>query len=134
MVIAGGTPGASFEAELTPEAVDAVDLRSERIAQEVLRELVSVMPDDMADLRDAWTGAATEFLAQEAPSVDVPASLVHLSRDEAHTSLAAIATTGDRPATWCLVDEQSAGAVALADELTECWGPGLCYLTGVPWG
>lgn len=134
LVIAGGTPGISFEADLSPETVEAADLRSERIAREVLRELVPVIPDHLSRLRAAWARVATDFLAVRALTPEERAAPVHLSPDAAHAVLATFPASGDRAAPWCLVDDQSAGAVALADGLTEIWGPGLCYLSGVPWG
>jgi len=34
---------------------------------------------------------------------------------------------------WAVVDSATPGGVRLAAALTRHWGPGLCYLWGVPW-
>jgi hypothetical protein len=34
---------------------------------------------------------------------------------------------------WCVLDWASAATAGLVDLLVASWGPGLCYLPGVPW-
>jgi hypothetical protein len=38
-----------------------------------------------------------------------------------------------RPVAWCVLDWASEATAGLVDLLVASWGPGLCYLPGVPW-
>ncbi|MCZ7529160.1 MAG: hypothetical protein M5U31_01730 [Acidimicrobiia bacterium] len=134
LAMAGCSPDVSFAAALSPVAIEEVDVHSERIAFEIRDELAPDIPDSMRDLRDAWIRTVDRFLAERSPGLTVIVPSEHLSRDVAHAILADVDGPSDRSVSWCLVDEQSADAVALADGLTRAWGFGLCYLSGVPWG
>lgn len=133
LVVAGFTGDLPFDSPLSRSAILETEFHHDYDARNILDEFVPRIPDAWSALRDAWARVARDFLADANPNGEQPEGPVCLPRDTAHAVLASIGEGRNRPTAWCVVDEQSAGAVALADRLTQAWGTGLCYLSGVPW-
>ncbi|MCZ7529163.1 MAG: hypothetical protein M5U31_01745 [Acidimicrobiia bacterium] len=116
-----------FESDLSLEAIRSGE---HAIPREILLEHVDWLDGKSSELRDAWLDYGERHGLLEPAEYDrcrpspVGRTLEEMRRETvSHT----------RAVDWCLVDAQSEGAVALVDRLTARWGPGVCYLEGVPW-
>lgn len=117
-----------FESDLSLDAIRSGD---HVIPREMLVEHLDWLAGRSSALHDAWLDYGERHgLLESAGSGGFLSPRVDRALDERHRETA----MSTRTVTWCLVDVQSEGAVALAERLTATWGPGLCYLEGVPWG
>ncbi len=117
-----------FESDLSLEAIRSGE---HVIPREILLEHLDWLDGKSPELHDSWLVYGRRHGLLE------PAEYDRFRPSSAGRSLEELrreAVSHTRSVEWCLVDVQSEGAVALADRLTARWGPGLCYLEGVPWG
>ncbi|MCZ7529162.1 MAG: hypothetical protein M5U31_01740 [Acidimicrobiia bacterium] len=123
-----------FDAELDLDALaDARFAMSSEMLREQL-DWLEARPETTTEFRRAWLAHGRQHgeLADDVGDVTREGGNEG-PREALLGSIVQTQASGSRPVAWCLVDVQSEGAVALADRLTARWGPGLCYLEGVPW-
>lgn len=126
-------PG-SFDAEFTLDALaDAPFAMSSEMLREHL-DWLAARPGVPDELRRAWVAHGRQHgeLADEVGDM-TNEEAADGEREDLEALVGHLADSGNRSVAWCLVDEQSAGSVRLADVLNATWGPGIVYLHGVPW-